>query len=153
MFLFCVFYGNPKKETFFPHSVIMSSSATMVVISSLHVTKSHCCLTLLLKCPYAQSRPFCTFFATTRPPCFPGQKLHVLDLPSFLLQLLFLQPGVFPWLFSVLLYFASWTAKLTSCDGTGSETSPLDQALPFTPCPAFSPPKQYFVLWQAAASP
>lgn len=38
-----------------------------------------------------------------------------------------------------------------SCDGAGSQTSPLEQALPFMPCPTFSPPKLF--LWQAAASP
>ena len=150
----------------------MSSSATMVVVSSLHVTKSHCCLATLLKLPYTQTRPFYTFSAITRPLCFPpaGALLRVLGLLC-LSAAATLSSTRSPCLalFSPVLFCVldgktcvsavgsrsdrSQCELLVSCDGAGSQTSPLEQALPFMPCPAFSPPKQKFLLWQAAARP
>lgn len=47
----------------------------------------------------------------------------------------------------VLFYILDAKAhKLASRDGARSQTSPLEQALSFVLCPAFSPPKQWLLL-------
>jgi len=126
----------------------MSSSATMVVVSSLHVTKSHCCLATLLKQPCTQTRPFYTLPAITRPLCFPwaGALLHVLSLlclvaaSTLSLTRSLCQDLCSPVLFCILDSKAH--KLLASHDGAGSLTFPLEQALLFVLCRAFSPPKQ-----------
>lgn len=100
----CFFYGNPKKEIFFPHFIIMSSSAMVVVVSSPHVTKSHGCLAMLLMCPYTQTRPFNMFHALVSCPSAQAGPCAVVSAYFAF----WLQP---PWLFLVLLSFVSGTAK------------------------------------------